>query len=73
MSLPPSLPLMCFSPLWLLFAGGEAVDEQAQQEEVEEKLKECIDNVMDKRWDAHSMRRLRSNVVPNRDSRTFKL
>lgn len=28
--------------------GGEAVDEQAQQEEVEEKLKECIDNVMDK-------------------------
>ncbi|XP_042309453.1 interferon-related developmental regulator 2 isoform X1 [Sceloporus undulatus] len=28
--------------------GGEAVDEQAQQEEVEDKLKECIDNVMDK-------------------------
>ncbi|KAH0629995.1 hypothetical protein JD844_012528 [Phrynosoma platyrhinos] len=28
--------------------GGEVVDEQAQQEEVEDKLKECIDNVMDK-------------------------
>nr|XP_020644794.1 interferon-related developmental regulator 2 isoform X1 [Pogona vitticeps]XP_020644801.1 interferon-related developmental regulator 2 isoform X2 [Pogona vitticeps] len=28
--------------------GSEAVDEQAQQEEVEDKLKECIDNVMDK-------------------------
>ncbi|XP_039214598.1 interferon-related developmental regulator 2 isoform X3 [Crotalus tigris] len=28
--------------------GGEAVDEQAQQEEMEDKLKECIDNVMDK-------------------------
>ncbi|KAJ6667733.1 hypothetical protein lerEdw1_016054 [Lerista edwardsae] len=39
---------MRFSPRGLLFAGGEAVDEQAQQEEVEEKLKECIDNVMDK-------------------------
>uniref|UniRef100_A0A8D2LF52 Interferon related developmental regulator 2 n=1 Tax=Varanus komodoensis TaxID=61221 RepID=A0A8D2LF52_VARKO len=28
--------------------GGEAVDEQAQQEDVEDKLKEYIDNVMDK-------------------------
>ncbi|XP_030424138.1 interferon-related developmental regulator 2 isoform X1 [Gopherus evgoodei] len=29
-------------------AGSDAVDEQAQQEEVEDKLKECIDNVTDK-------------------------
>ncbi|XP_027680112.2 interferon-related developmental regulator 2 isoform X2 [Chelonia mydas] len=28
--------------------GSDAVDEQAQQEEVEDKLKECIDNVTDK-------------------------
>uniref|UniRef100_A0A8C8VIP7 Interferon related developmental regulator 2 n=1 Tax=Pelusios castaneus TaxID=367368 RepID=A0A8C8VIP7_9SAUR len=28
--------------------GSDVVDEQAQQEEVEDKLKECIDNMMDK-------------------------
>ncbi|XP_019402987.1 PREDICTED: interferon-related developmental regulator 2 isoform X2 [Crocodylus porosus] len=28
--------------------GSDTVDEQAQQEEVEDKLKECIDNVLDK-------------------------
>lgn len=30
-------------------SGSDTVDEQAQQEEVEDKLKECIDNVLDKR------------------------
>ncbi|KAG5282652.1 hypothetical protein AALO_G00058380 [Alosa alosa] len=29
-------------------AGGEVVDEQTAQEETEDKLKQCIDNVMDK-------------------------
>lgn len=29
---------------------GEVVDEQTAQEETEDKLKQCIDNLMDKRW-----------------------
>lgn len=31
-------------------AGGEQVDEQTAQEETEDKLKQCIDNMMDKRY-----------------------
>lgn len=31
-------------------AGGEQVDEQTAQEETEDKLKQCIDNLMDKRY-----------------------
>lgn len=30
--------------------GGEQVDEQTAQEETEDKLKQCIDNLMDKRY-----------------------
>lgn len=30
--------------------GNEQVDEQTAQEETEDKLKQCIDNLMDKRW-----------------------
>lgn len=30
--------------------GGEQVDELTAQEETEDKLKQCIDNLMDKRW-----------------------
>ncbi len=29
---------------------GKVVDEQTAQEETEDKLKQCIDNLMDKRW-----------------------
>lgn len=30
-------------------SGSEQVDEQTAQEETEDKLKQCIDNLMDKR------------------------
>lgn len=30
--------------------GGEQVDEQTAQEDTEDKLKQCIDNLMDKRY-----------------------
>lgn len=33
----------------ILKLGGEQVDEQTAQEETEDKLKQCIDNLMDKR------------------------
>ncbi|XP_025060140.1 interferon-related developmental regulator 2 isoform X2 [Alligator sinensis] len=36
-------------PTEMPYTGSDTVDEQAQQEEVEDKLKECIDNVLDKR------------------------
>ncbi|XP_025060142.1 interferon-related developmental regulator 2 isoform X4 [Alligator sinensis] len=35
-------------PTEMPYTGSDTVDEQAQQEEVEDKLKECIDNVLDK-------------------------
>jgi len=34
----------------LILCAGEAVDEQTAQEETEDKLKQCIDNLMDKRY-----------------------
>lgn len=34
----------------MLYCAGEVVDEQTAQEETEDKLKQCIDNLMDKRY-----------------------
>lgn len=40
--------MICSSVYWSN-TGGEQVDEQTAQEEAEDKLKQCIDNLMDKR------------------------
>lgn len=49
-----SLNVCCASTVVCLFTscrtGGEQVDEQTAQEETEDKLKQCIDNLMDKRY-----------------------
>ncbi|CAB1329442.1 unnamed protein product [Coregonus sp. 'balchen'] len=42
------LQLSSKGPLSLKGGGGEPVDEQTAQEETEDKLKQCIDNLMDK-------------------------
>lgn len=38
------------SQILVLCWTGDVVDEQTAQEETEDKLKQCIDNLMDKRW-----------------------
>lgn len=40
----------------LLCCAGEVVDEQTAQEETEDKLKQCIDNLMDKRYPTHTFK-----------------
>lgn len=48
-----TLSQICIAPstsTHLTLCAGEAVDEQTAQEETEDKLKQCIDNLMDKRY-----------------------
>lgn len=49
LQLRQSIQVMYVCVEWIN-TGGEQVDEQTAQEETEDKLKQCIDNLMDKRW-----------------------
>lgn len=48
--LPFNAVVSVFCVVWS-DTGSEQVDEQTAQEETEDKLKLCIDNLTDKRWE----------------------